>query len=86
MKDVSFKTLLISILIPLVIVALGMWRQYSTMDLVYAKQVEVYKIEKTIALQAKDNEILQLLISQLATKVSENHTELKNLVLNGRTP
>ena len=80
MKDLSFRTLIIAVLIPLIIVALGMWRTYSTMDVVYAKQSKVYEIEKTLALQAKDYDMIKLLLGQINTKVDKNHLELKNLL------
>ena len=83
MKDLSFKTLLLTMLIPIAIVALGMWRTYSTMDLVYAKQSKVYEIEKTQALQAKDYETITLLLGQLNAKVDSNQSELITLITKG---
>jgi uncharacterized coiled-coil protein SlyX len=80
MKDLNYQTLIVAVLIPLIIVGLGMWRTYTTMDLVYAKQSKVYDIEKTQALQAKDYELIKLLIAQLNAKVDKNHEELKKLI------
>ena len=71
MKDLSFRTLLLAVVIPLIIVALGMWRTYSTMDYVYATKTEMWVLEKTVALQAKDYELIRVLLEKIDKKIDK---------------
>jgi len=71
MENSTIKTLLITILIPVVIVGLSMWRTSTTMDLVYAKQFDIYRIDKTLALQAKDNEFILSKLEEINRKIEE---------------
>jgi hypothetical protein len=80
MEKFNFKTVLASLLIPTIIIALTVWRAYSTMDVVYAKKVQVYEIDKKLAMQSKDYEMIRYLLDKIDKKVDVNHLEIKKLI------
>lgn len=79
MKDITWRTLILSVVIPIVIVGLSMWRTYSTMDLVYAKQKEVWELKVITVKQAKDYEFIKEILKRIEAQLSENKDKLDKL-------